>query len=368
MNGTIINSYPYDDNGNRLNNNSVHDAQDRLLSDSNATYLYTQRGSLAEKNDSNGVTKYEYDANGNLLSVDLPNGTQIEYVIDPRNRRVAKKVNGTIVQKFLYGDQLNPVAELDENNEIISLFVYGTRSNVPDYMIKNGQKYKFVTNHLGSVVKVINTNNGARDYDPNIGRWTSKDPIKFDGGRNFYGYAGNNPVNFVDLDGLHMIDPVLDTPMDDPLGSLNYVGDYIVDKVKMLLTWLINKYVDCGAGALNKAEEIYSEGKILLSDVGYFYNDFEYYNLGEQTPRGRIFTSHGALRANERNFTAHIIDSIIDNNKKKRVKETDKETGIQGWRYQDKKGNTVVLDYNTNTKIITVYSYPKYKNGGNYIP
>jgi len=31
---------------------------------------------------------------------------------------------------------------------------------LPDYMIKNGQKYKFVTNHLGSVVKVINVSNG----------------------------------------------------------------------------------------------------------------------------------------------------------------------------------------------------------------
>ncbi|MBN2693419.1 RHS repeat-associated core domain-containing protein [bacterium] len=193
----MIESYSYDDNGNRLNNNSVHDAQDRLLSDDNATYLYTKRGSLAEKTDSNGVTKYEYDANGNLLSVELPNGTEIEYVIDPRNRRVAKKVNGVITQKFLYGDQLNPIAELDENNEIISLFVYGTRSNTPDYMIKNGQKYKFITNHLGSALIRF----GARDYDSEIGRWTSKDPIKFDGGNNFYGYAGNNPVNFVDLDG-----------------------------------------------------------------------------------------------------------------------------------------------------------------------
>jgi len=38
------------------------------------------------------------------------------YVIDGRNRRIGKKVNGTLVQGFLYKDQLNPIAELDDNN------------------------------------------------------------------------------------------------------------------------------------------------------------------------------------------------------------------------------------------------------------
>jgi len=41
---------------------------------------------------------------------------------------------------------------------------------------------------------------GARDYDPATGRWTAKDPIRFDGdGPNLYGYTQNDPVNFVDL-------------------------------------------------------------------------------------------------------------------------------------------------------------------------
>ncbi len=37
----------------------------------------------------------------------------IDYVIDGRNRRIGKKVDGILVQGFLYQDQLNPVAELD---------------------------------------------------------------------------------------------------------------------------------------------------------------------------------------------------------------------------------------------------------------
>ena len=44
---------------------------------------------------------------------------------------------------------------------------------------------------------------GARDYDPETGRWTAKDPIKFKGGdSNLYGYVLDDPTNFFDPSGL----------------------------------------------------------------------------------------------------------------------------------------------------------------------
>jgi uncharacterized protein RhaS with RHS repeats len=43
---------------------------------------------------------------------------------------------------------------------------------------------------------------GARDYDPEVGRWTAKDPIGFSGGdTNLYGYVVGDPVNLVDPSG-----------------------------------------------------------------------------------------------------------------------------------------------------------------------
>ncbi|MBZ5629404.1 MAG: RHS repeat-associated core domain-containing protein [Acidobacteriia bacterium] len=42
----------------------------------------------------------------------------------------------------------------------------------------------------------------ARYYDPNIGRFLSEDPIRFDGGPNFYAYTANDPVSKIDLTGL----------------------------------------------------------------------------------------------------------------------------------------------------------------------
>jgi RHS repeat-associated protein len=174
----------------------------------------------------------------------LPDGTKIEYVIDLQNRRIGKKVNGVLTQGFLYQDGLNPVAELDGSGNVVARFVYGTRVNVPDYVVKDGVTYRIITDHLGSPRVIINVATGeiaqrmdydefgkvtldtnpefqpfgfagglydkdsglvrfgARDYDAEVGRWTAKDPIGFDAGdSNLYKYVWNNPINFVDIVG-----------------------------------------------------------------------------------------------------------------------------------------------------------------------
>jgi RHS repeat-associated protein len=51
---------------------------------------------------------------------------------------------------------------------------------------------------------------GARDYDPSIGRWTSKDPIGFGGGQaNLYAYVGGDPINWIDPEGELPIAPIV---------------------------------------------------------------------------------------------------------------------------------------------------------------
>ncbi len=42
---------------------------------------------------------------------------------------------------------------------------------------------------------------GARDYDAEAGRWTAKDPIRFDGGINLYEYASGDPNTHIDPTG-----------------------------------------------------------------------------------------------------------------------------------------------------------------------
>ncbi|MBI5576274.1 MAG: RHS repeat-associated core domain-containing protein [Deltaproteobacteria bacterium] len=44
---------------------------------------------------------------------------------------------------------------------------------------------------------------GWRDYEAGTGRWAAKDPIFFEGGQyNLFGYVGNDPVNWIDPEGL----------------------------------------------------------------------------------------------------------------------------------------------------------------------
>jgi RHS repeat-associated protein len=241
--GANVASYSYDSNSNRLP--GTYDNQDRMLAYGGATYTYTGNGELASKADGSGTTTYNYDELGNLMTVSLPTGKVIDYVIDGQNRRVGKKIAGILVRQWLYGDALRIVAELDGTGAVISRFVYASRPNVPDYMIRSGITYRIISDHLGSprVIadsatgsiaervdydafgNVLTDSNpgfqpfrfggglydpdtklvrfGARDYDPQTGRWTAKDPIGFAGrDANLYGYSFIDPINLLDPSGL----------------------------------------------------------------------------------------------------------------------------------------------------------------------
>ena len=106
---TVLEEYSYDTNGNRTsvtkNGQTVsatYDEQDRMMTYGDATFTYTDNGELSTKTDSEGTTVYNYDLMGNLTYVQLSDGTEIEYIIDGQNRRIGKKVNGTLLQGFIY--------------------------------------------------------------------------------------------------------------------------------------------------------------------------------------------------------------------------------------------------------------------------
>jgi RHS repeat-associated protein len=139
----LVSKYEYDFNGNpilKVKNGkeltSSYDSQDRLISDS-------------------------YDLVGNLVSVTLSDGKVIDYLTDGLNRRVAKKINGQLTEQYLYQSQTQIAALIDPNGHIVIRFVYGTKENVPEYMIKSDRTYKIFSDHLGSPKFVIDTETGA---------------------------------------------------------------------------------------------------------------------------------------------------------------------------------------------------------------
>jgi RHS repeat-associated protein len=190
-------------------------------------------------------SRFDYDSLGNLRGVLLPDGTRIEYIVDAANRRTGKKVDGTLVQGFLYNGTLQIAAELGRDGRLVSRFVYGTQQHVPDYVVRDERQFRLIADDLGSVRLVVDTGSGevvqrldydefgvvlhdtnpgfqpfgfagglydqhtrltrfgARDYDAETGRWTSADPILFAAGQaNLYTYVLNDPVNSLDPQGL----------------------------------------------------------------------------------------------------------------------------------------------------------------------
>src|SRR5439155_24515199 len=69
----------------------------------------------------------------------------------------------------MYQNQLQPVAALDGTGDVVSMFIYGTKANVPDYVIKGGVTYRIVSDHLGSPRVVLESTTGLAvqrmDYD-----------------------------------------------------------------------------------------------------------------------------------------------------------------------------------------------------------
>jgi len=204
------------------------------------------------------VTQYTYDVFGNLKAVVLPNGKKITYIVDGQHRRVGKKINGVLVQGFIYQNQTQIAAELDGKSNIVQQYIYGEKLNVPDYMIMNGQKFRIISDQVGTPKLIVDLNGnavatlsfdefgvpgapsatplipfgfaggiydpdtglvrfGARDYNPVVGRWTTNDPILFKRfTTNLYEYAVEDPINFMDSSGLYGSDE----PFGGGLGGL----------------------------------------------------------------------------------------------------------------------------------------------------
>jgi RHS repeat-associated protein len=250
--GKKINTYRYDENGNRLAITrdgetpitATYDDQDRLLQYGNIACEYNANGDLLRKTEGPNTTKYDYDVLGNLISVSLPDAKSIEYIVDGLNRRIGRKLNGVLTKGYIYQDELRIVAELDAGSNIKTRFVYASRMNVPDFMIRDGLTYRIISDNTGSprLIVDISTGNiaqrmdydefgnviddsnpgfqpfgfagglydpdtkltrfGARDYDAQAGRWTTRDPVLFAAYQtNLYAYVGNDPLNQKDPTG-----------------------------------------------------------------------------------------------------------------------------------------------------------------------
>jgi RHS repeat-associated protein len=253
--GVLTEEYRYSANGSRVyemntlrgisGRSMTYSHEDHLLTAGNVTYTYSPDGFLTARTAGTEVTAYDYSSRGELLGVTLPGGTSIEYIHDPLGRRIAKKVSGIITEKYLWSGLTTLLAVYDGNNNLLMRFEYADSRMPFAVMRPDGLYYmaydqvgslKLIAGSAGNVVKRVEYDTfgniisdsapsfeipfgfagglhdrltglvrfGYRDYDPETGRWTAKDPIGFAGGdTDIYGYCLNDPVNFIDPDGQH---------------------------------------------------------------------------------------------------------------------------------------------------------------------
>ncbi|MGK2878198.1 MAG: RHS repeat-associated core domain-containing protein [Solirubrobacterales bacterium] len=315
MDGAQRSSYSYDANGNRTavtrgsgasaeTTLATTDARDRMITSGDLTLAYNANGELTTRHDTSTgeETSFSYTTLGDMKAAELPGGRSIDYILDGAGRRVGKRVDGNLTQGFIHAPGiLGPVAEQDGQGNTTQTFTYATRSNVPDYVTRGGNTYRMITDQLGSPRIVVNsatgavaqeieydefgrvlsdsnpgfqpfgfaggiydsdtklTHFGAREYDAELGRWTSSDPIGFAGGdSNLYGYVLGDPVNLVDPSGLFKVElPAL-------LPSLQETSDFAAgfgDGATWGLTKRIRKSLGVD-GVVNYCSDDYAGGNI----------------------------------------------------------------------------------------------------------
>jgi RHS repeat-associated protein len=206
----------------------------RGTADSNGNTLTSVTGS--------NTTTYAWDYENRLSSVTLPgSGGTVSFKYDPFGRRIYKSSSsGTSI--FAYdGDNL--LEETNASGAVVARYSHGVKIDEPLAMLHSSATSYYHADGLGSVTSLSNTAGSlaqtyafdsfgkattstgsltnpfrytgrefdvetnlyflrARYYDQNAGRFLSEDPIKFDGGANFYRYVGNDPIDSTDSYGL----------------------------------------------------------------------------------------------------------------------------------------------------------------------
>ncbi|MGH7706439.1 MAG: RHS repeat-associated core domain-containing protein [Vulcanimicrobiaceae bacterium] len=194
-----------------------------------ATWTFDKDGNLL----GDGTRAYTWDAENRLLSVTLNATKQTStFAYDALGRRVAITDSGITTRYRWCGERI--CAARNAAGAITARFF-------PQGEIDGTASRYYATDRLGSV-RVLMDNAGRtkgtavygaygrttttgemptfgyagmfyhkasglyltryRAYNPDVGRWISRDPIGEVGGMNLYGYVGDNPASFIDPTGL----------------------------------------------------------------------------------------------------------------------------------------------------------------------
>ena len=244
--GAAPESYAWDANGNRTEADgeaATYDAQDRLVRRGTVDYDFDDDGFMTGR----GADAFRYSARGELLEAEV-GGETVTYAYDGMGRRTARTHDGATTT-YLYGNPSRPtqVTASRAPDGTLSTFDYDEAGLLVSVQ-RGATRYHVATDQVGSPRVLADASTGAivrtwaydafgepaggtgtlelpigfaggiadpltglvrfglRDYEPESGRWTARDPVLYDGGQdNLYAYVNGNPVSSVDPLGLWCI-------------------------------------------------------------------------------------------------------------------------------------------------------------------
>ncbi|MBI4351543.1 MAG: RHS repeat protein, partial [Elusimicrobia bacterium] len=159
-------TFSYDPVGNRLSDAVLtgyqHNAANRLTENSGYTYTYDANGNLTGQTEkaNSAYTAYAYTSENQLKQAAMPGSITAAYKYDPLGRRIEKNVNGTVT-RYVY-DNEDIIATLDGSNALIAAFTHGPGIDEPLIMKKadTSANYYYHADGLGSIT-ALTDNTGA---------------------------------------------------------------------------------------------------------------------------------------------------------------------------------------------------------------
>ena len=186
-----------------------------MVSSSNtANYKYDGLGRRIEKEVIAGitaVTRYVYDNEDILLELDGANNVLARYTHGPGiDEPLIMEKNA---QSFYYhADGLGSITELtNQSGTVAQRYTYSSFGKIESQLNPNFvQPYTFTGREFDSETDLYHYR--ERQYNWRGGRFTTEDPVGYNGGENFYVYVGNNATNFNDPLGLLLLPITLIPP------------------------------------------------------------------------------------------------------------------------------------------------------------
>lgn len=213
--------------------------------DRKCSWLETVSGSALDANgntlaDAKGRS-FTWDFENRLIQVVNPSVGTTSFKYDPMGRRI-QKAGPLGIMNYLY-DGLDLIQELDATANDLASYAQGSGLDQPLATLRAGATFFYEEDGLPSVTSLSDSNGGlgetygydsfgtpvastgsvtnsfeytgrefdsetelynyrARYFDFSTGRFLSEDPVRFGAGFNFYRYAADSPVNFIDSLGL----------------------------------------------------------------------------------------------------------------------------------------------------------------------